>query len=290
MTYDLRNKAILTYLKIGSWSARKLDRKSTAKTTKAAGATADAVRVNKHLLASCDAKLRAITKHGGDMRRLLDAKTLPWDDAGNRLLPNAKAMEVIAELTQMKAKFEELVDDFVQDYPVLRAQALDNLGDLADPNDYPEPHVVRGKFSVSLTFAPMAGNFDSDMRIGLSDAQVDALSGHMEARFREQMANSMSALLERITDAVTHVADRMTPGDDGKAKAFHGTMVENLRELVNDVAALNVFDDGDIEAVRQRVARIAVFGAEQLRTDDTARDFVRREATQVAADIAAMWG
>lgn len=290
MTHDLRNRAILVYLKVSCWSARKLDRNASAKAVEDAGATADSIRANKNLLASADAKLRAIAKHGADMRRELEAKTTPWDDAGNRLLPNSRAMEVIARMAEMREQFEVLVDEFVAEYPMLRAQALHNLGDLANDDDYPEPHVVRDKFDVSLTYAPMAGQFEGDLRIGLSDQQVAALEQHMQVRMQQQMATALGTLWQRVGESVAHLAERMTPDESGKSKKFRDSMIDNLRELVNDLRALNVFDDESLEDARRTLAALSAYSADQLRTDVAAREHVRTEAQKLATTFASNWG
>jgi hypothetical protein len=150
----IENRAILAYLSVGGWSARKLDKKATNDVLTDNKATANAGRFNKNLLADADKALASIRKKGDDARKYLDANTLPWDDAGNRMLPNTKAIQVIGQITEMETEYNQLVDDFVREYPVLRAQAIANLGDLACAEDYPQPDVVRGKFYFRVSLQP----------------------------------------------------------------------------------------------------------------------------------------
>lgn len=264
---SIHDRATLAYLRIGGWSARKLDNKATKKVTDGASATNDAARVNKHLLASADTKLRAITKLGGEARRYLEANTLPWDDAGNRMLPNEKMVDVIGELTNYEQRFKQLVEELVEEYPDLREQALANLGDLANPDDYPPTDALRDKFSFRLSFTPIPTGF-SDQRTGLQDEQVKQLQRHYEANARRQVGDALQAAWARLRENLTHYATRLEEKDDGSGdmKIFRDSMVENLRDTCALLKTLNVFDDDELERTRRRVERdIASFDPKDLR-------------------------
>lgn len=288
----IHDRAMLTYLRIGTWSARKLDTKATKKVTDGASATADAARVNKHLLASADEKLRAIQKIGGEARRYLDDNTLPWDDAGNRLLPNDSAIAVVGELTALEQRYLAAVDDFVQEYPVLRAQALANLGDLANDDDYPQPDQVRHKFSFRLSFTPVPTGF-SDVRTGLADSQVQALQAHYEANAKRQVGDALTAAWSRLRDNLVVYSDRLREKDDGSGKMniFRDSMVSNLRDTCALLKQLNVFDDDDLERVRIRVERdIASFDPAHLRDSEILAKSVKSEVDVVLQHMKSLLG
>lgn len=289
---SIHDRAMLAYLRIGTWSARKLDTKATRKVTKDSHATADAARVNKHLLASADEKLRAIQKIGGEARRYLEDNTLPWDDAGNRLLPNEKAIEVVSELTNFEKRYSAAVDEFVEEYPALRAQALANLGELANDEDYPQPDQVRAKFSFRLSFTPVPTGF-SDVRTGLQASQVDALKNHYEARAKEQVGNALQAAWARLRENLVVYSDRLRKKDDGSGKMniFRDSMVENLRDTCDLLRSMNVFDDEDLERTRLRVERdIASFDPSQLRDSEILAHSVRSEVDVVLKHMQELLG
>lgn len=278
---SLHDKALLAYISVSVWSARKLDKRATAKVTADAGATDDAARVNKHLLADSDATLRQLQKLGGKARRLLDENSLPWDDAGNRLLSNQKALTVVGELQEIIDEFDELADQFTQDYPVLRAQALAALGDLANDDDYPPPDVVRRKFAISLTLSPVPSGF-SDLRVGMSPQQVDALKEMYEAKVKEQHGAALQAAWQRLAKDIEHLCERLTPDDEGQRKVFRDATVENLRDTCALLQTLNVFDDEKLETMRFRAEhRLAAIDAQHLRDNDTLAETVREEAEDI---------
>lgn len=287
---SLHDRAMLAYITVSCWSARKLDRKATSKVTKDNSATADAGRFNKHLLASADESLRALTKLGGQARRYLEANSLPWDDAGNRLLSNEKMIEVVTELTNLERQFDDLADKFTEEYPVLRAQALANLGDLANDEDYPQPDIVRQKFAMRMSLSPLPEGF-GDARTGLQPQQVQALQTHFEARMRTQFNVALESAWRRLLENVTHFADRLTPDDEGKRKIFRDSMVTNARETCALLRTLNVFDEPTLDAVRMEVENhICLFDAEQLRDNDQLAKTVHGKAVDLAARMKAILG
>ena len=290
MTLDItkiHDRAMLTYLRIGCWSARKLDSKATKKVTDDSEATSDAARVNKNLLAAADVELRAIQKLGGEARRYLDTQTLPWDDAGNRLLPNEKLIEVASELTRYEAKFKELISDFVAKYPDLRNQALANLGAMANVEDYPPAEHVAAKFSFRLSFSPVPQGFN-DVRTGLADEQVNLLQKHFEANARRQVEDALQAAWERLRENLGHYADRLREKDDGSGdmQVFRNSMVENLRETCAMLKTMNVFDNEALERMRLRVEReVASFNAQDLRESKLLATSVRSEVDILLAQM-----
>jgi hypothetical protein len=278
---QLKERAMLAYLKVSCWSGRKLDKKATAKVTAAANASSDAGRFNKNLLADADEYIKELQSIAGKARRLLEANSLPWDDAGNRLVSNANAMTLIGDVAKLRDEYNAIADKFTQDYPVVRAQALAALGDMADPADYPPPDVVRAKFSLSLSLQPLPEGF-GDERTGLQDEQVQALQKHFEANVRSQYESALLAAWEQLREVVANISERLTNEPGEKRKIYRDSLIENARETCNLLKKLNVFDDAELEEVRFHVeSTICAYDADQLRKNDAAANHVKTEADKV---------
>lgn len=265
----LHSTAMLVYVSISVWSARKLDKKQTLKTVKGAGATSDAARVNKHLLANADELLRAVQRKGNEIRAYVDTNTLPWDDAGNRIISNAQSLIVVGELHNLQKQFDHLVDEFVAEYPVLRSQALQNLGDMANNDDYPQPDVVRGKFKIKVSFNPLPSGF-GDFRVGMTDQQAAAWQNHFESNVAKQVNGALRSAWERLRDDLQRYSERLRLKDDGSGKMeiFRDTMVTNLRSTVALLRSLNVFNDPELEGITLRVSnQIAAYEPDALRNN-----------------------
>ena len=285
----IRRRALLAYVSISCWSARKLDRKSTSRLVKQNNATEDAARVNKYLLANADEQLKALQKLAGKARRVLEDNSLPWDDAGNRMLSNEKALSVIGEIHALEHEFSQMVDEFVQNYPVMRAEAMSALGDLASDEDYPQPDVVRQKFSMRLALQPLPENFE-DNRLGLSDREAKALQAHYEANVRAQTNRALMSAWTRLRDDVARMVDRLGE-EDGKPKVFRNTLVQNLRDTSSLLASLNVFGDKELDDIRAEVElRLCANEADELRDNRPLATSVQSSAAAILSRIDSILG
>lgn len=278
---SLHERSMLAYISVSAWSARKLDRKTTAKVTSDANSTADGARVNKYLLASADELLRKITKAGADARRYLEANSLPWDDAGNRLISNLKSIEIAGKLGEMGEEFNTMVEQFIAEYPELRARAIENLGELADDEDYPPPDAIRHKFSLRLSLSPLPTGF-GDVRTGLVPAQVEALQNHFESRVRTQFQTAMLDAWKRLREDVAAIAERLTLQEDGKRKIYRDTLITNARATCALLQSLNVFDEPELERMRYLVEdKLCKFDADELRENPALSAAVKASADEI---------
>ena len=287
----IADSAMLVYVQVRMWSARKLDKKQTAKTIEEANATRDAARVNKHLLANADSKLKEVQRKANEIRDFLDTNTLPWDKAGNRIISNAHALIAVGKLENLRKDFEELADDFVADYPALREQAIANLGDMGEHGDYPAAGIVRAKFGVKIEFSPVPTNF-GDVRVGMSQQQAQAWQAHFEDNVKSQVADSLKAAWARLREDLEKYSDRLTrdPGDD-KGRIFRDTMVTNLRETCALLSSLNIFGDEELAKITSKVSlEIAKYEPDVLRTNVGAATQVKAEVDDLLKQMQGLFG
>lgn len=280
---SLADRAMLVYVAISVWSARKLDKKQTQKTISGAGATSDSARVNKHLLANADGALKEVQRKAGQIRDYVAANTLPWDDAGNRMISNVQALTTVGELQNMIDEFNKLVDAFVVEYPVMRAQAVANLGDMGDDSDYPQPDVVRKKFAVRLSYQPLPVSF-GDIREGMSAPQADAWQNHHAANLRASVNGALSEAWKLLREDLERYSLRLQAKDDGSGKqqVFRDTMVSSLRNTCKLLKTLNVFEDKDLDRECDYVLReIAAHEPDALRASPVLSATVKNDVDDV---------
>lgn len=274
----LHDTSMLAYVNVRIWSARKLDRKATKRLTDEAGASAEAARVNKYLLANADTQLKTLQRLGRQARETLINRSLPWDEAGNRLVSNLDTFTLLGELYAIEQAFAEAVDEFCREYPRLRQLAIQSLGDMAAEEDYPPVEVVREKFSIRSSLSPLPAGF-SDVRVGLSPEQQDALRRHYEAQSAERYEGALTAAWERLRDNVERFVDRLEPDEEGKPKVFQASLVTNIRETMELLNNLNVFDSPELERMRYQIEdTLCRHDPETLRTSSLAADMARTSA------------
>lgn len=286
----LADSAALCYVRVSIWSARKLDKKQTQKSLTAAGATNDGGRFNKHLLANADAALKEVARKGNQIRDYVEANTLPWDDAGNRLISNVQMLSTVGDLANLQQEFNDAVDAFVAEYPVLRAEAIHNLGDMGNEDDYPQPDVVRGKFSVSVSYSPLPVGF-GDIRQGMTQSQAQAWQSHFEGNVKAQVNGALASAWERLKESLERYSDRLQPRDGDNAdkmRIFKDTMVEGLRDTLTLLEGINVFGDADlIKTCADVRASVAHIDAGQLRSSPAIAVTVKSEVDEILARMKA---
>ena len=145
---NLISRAMLASLRISSWSARKYDKRITAETNAALGASSDAGRYNKMLLPGDASSYKALTSHIAGVRVLHYAQTLAWSDDGWRLLPVANYQRYTDKLRDAKHVYDSLLADFIADYPALQINSKIALNGGWRAEDYPDN--IASKYSFAI--------------------------------------------------------------------------------------------------------------------------------------------
>ncbi len=270
---QIQNKAMLSTLNCSQWSARRLDKKASKEIEQSHGAK-DAGRFNK-LLISAEA-LKPISNLVGKIRTYHEEVTLPWMDDGKRLLPAKLYLEYTSTMRGMKAEFDRLVGEFVQNYPTLIKEARLKLGTLYDPNEYPSPDVIRGKFDMVVRFEPIPDA--SDFRVDISDEDVKAIRADITKNISAQQQEALQHCWDRLRDVVSKIEERLSDPD----AIFRDSLIENARSLVKILPALNLLEDPDLEAARAAVEHRLCMASPQRLRDDKA---VRAQTAQAASEI-----
>jgi hypothetical protein len=279
VSHDIHHSSQLIYLTISIWSARKLDKEVTRDLNDEKEAASNASRVNKYLMASADDQLKAISRIAREARDLVEKKSLPWDDAGNRLVSNLELFTLLGELGVIEQRFNVAVDAFIAEYPTLMQQSLQALGDMGKPEDYPTAEQVRGKFGMRTSLSPVPAGYD-DVRTGLSPEQIRVLNEQYGEQVKAQFVEAQRSAFGQLRADIERVAERLTPTADGKNKQFTYTMVQNLRDTLGLMKGLNIFDNPELTTLANDIeARLCRYDANDLRNSIQAAS-----STKIAAD------
>lgn len=248
-----------------------------------ADADKDLLRVSKHLLDS--AELKAIGRFDGEIRRYLYNICLPFE-IGIHLLPIAVLEVVEGRLRQFATDRAELVRAFLAVYPALCQDAAKRLRGLYNPADYPPVDDVSREFGFSWQY----------VSFGVPD-QLKGISREVWEQEREKAAQRMAeasseiqqVLRQSMADLVTHMADRLKEGPDGKPLKFKQSTVSNLVEFLSNFSFRNVTDDHELQDLVTR-ARDLLQGvdADALRTVGDVRTRVQTGVSDLAAVLEGM--
>ena len=274
-------RAMLVNLHISTWTARKFDRRGSEQVTDDAKADRNAGRYNKHLLAGAAA-------HADVLKRAMRARakhysqTLPWGDE-SRLLPTANYFAYTEAMRQERAAFDRALVNFVDEYPALRDQAPVKLGALYSPNEFPDVRTVARRFDWVIDFSPVPSG--CDIRLDLPADQIAEIERSVEERVERVTREAMADAWRRLSEAVVRIQKAAAPGG-----VVRGSLIDHARDVVDVLGRLNVGEDADLDAMRDRVLReLTTIAPEDLRTDDRLRADTATRAENIIATMGAFY-
>jgi hypothetical protein len=280
----IHTRALLVWLQISSWSARKYDKRATLTVNRDNNASDDAGRYNKMLLPGDATSYTALTTLLSSIRAWHYNETLAWSDEGWRLLPTANYMHYADQLRSHQAEVDRAVDAFVNDYPALRAQASMRLGGLYKPEDYPDVMDIRSKFAIGLNYMPVptAG----DIRVDLASEQIAMIEAEINGKSNSSVQTAMNDCWSRLHAVVAHAAERLAD----PSAIFRDSLIENVRECCNVLERMNVTNDPDLARMaRETFNAVACNDPQTLRDSKHARQDTADKAKQILDQMSAFY-
>lgn len=289
MTSLLSERAMLARLTIKQWSARRIDKRITNEVNSAHNARADAGRYNKRLIAK--AALESIAKIAWAARLEHYKLTSPWQDDGSRILSAKLYQQYASAMREYRIEFEEAAARFVDSYPSLIEQAKSELNGLFSEEDYPPAEQIakRFEFAVQIFNVPDAADF----RVTLAYGQAADIRSEIEATMQSAMQTAMRDAWQRVADVVGHMRDKLRAyrpaTETTKVEGiFRDSLVENVKELVGILPALNLASDPALDEICMKLHRdCCFFSADDLRDSPAFRDTVSSAADSILETVGA---
>lgn len=283
---DIHANAMLVNLTIHFWRGRKHDRVVTERTNENHNAEHDAGRYHKSLFGGKIAEMRAMTTARSRLRDIHNAHTLPWSDEGWRILPVQNYFEYTAAIRAAVEGFNEAVAKFTDAYPRLQIEAAARLGDMYNPEDYPEPYELARKYGVDVEYSPLPSG--ADFRVALPQDELDRAATLLESRVEKAVALAMEDAWGRLLDTVEKLRDRLT---ENEGKGLREAVIRNLSDVADVLTRINLTNDPKLEAARARVEKeLAVLDPHELRHDKAVREDAAKKADDILNSIQEAFG
>jgi hypothetical protein len=279
---NLNTKALLVQLSISQWSARKHDKKVTKDVANTHNVTSSVGRYNKALLPMNDL-LDRVHKKSGWIRTKYYQNTLPWGIDGTMLLPTSNYIQFMNDFGKEKAEWQQLVDNFLNNYTSMVQDAARLLGPLYDPQDYPTLDSMRDKFKIDLAVFPVP---TSDFRVEVNDAAMDAIRQDVERRVKESEAAAIKDVWQRLFERVKNIADKL---EDPNAQ-FRDSLVDNVREICDLLPRLNFADDPQLNDMCDRVRSSLIKNPDALRHNPAVRQSTAEQARDIVNKMSIFLG
>jgi hypothetical protein len=172
------------------------------------------------------------------------AETLPFTEPGVRLLPRGEVVGFEVRLTTFRQELDEAATALDARRGELLAVARRRLGELFDPNDYPER--LSPLFGLSWDWPSVE---PPDYLARLAPRLYEAECRRVSTRFEEAVSLAEEAFARELASLVEHLAERLRGEEDGKPKVFRDSAVENLRGFFDRFRRLSLRSDAELESL-----------------------------------------
>ena len=276
---------VLVKVVVRSKSFTKKDTAATAETIANNHAASDAGSFTKNLLASARGELKAVEKAGAALRTYCYAHTTPFTPdtgslkKGERLLPAVKSMDFFNEYGTLEAAYNTALAEFKSVYDVRRAQALVALGDMANPNEYPDSSELDKYFGAELVTSPVPSA--ASLPPTLPTEMLEKAAQDMADRQLASINNAVADTRERLGDELVRMTGVLQKHAGGEKTKLYASLLDNMRTVTDLLDATNVTNDPTLTGV---VAEIRASLIPKGRTIDDYKNSV--DLSQDAAETA----
>tara|TARA_R110002020_G_scaffold199424_7_gene400839 strand:- start:2826 stop:3734 length:909 start_codon:yes stop_codon:yes gene_type:complete len=257
-TISISSSARLVELGISVVTGSKLDRKASEKVNADNNSQDNVARVTKNIFAHSDV-LPEIVKLAAEARQAHAKLSLPWNDSGQRLIPNAMIQDHMKAMGEYRSKFEAMVGDFQAELPSLREQAKVALGDLYNALDYPIlirdiDYYVARKFRFCLDYPPVPEN--GGFINGVLDDVKDELNDLHQDGFDRKLKMATQEAWDRMYKCLERLSRQLTDKEDGTPKRLYESLLTEAEAICKNLKAFNLTNDPDMEKARVDLWRV----------------------------------
>lgn len=206
------------------------------------------------------------------------------------VVSKALVQEFEDDLRAAVSKLADLVEDFTaNDYEnaINRARLNDvnaeedpGLGPLWNAKDYPTADRLAKTFGLEWQW--LALGVPEDLPAALRAEAAEKL----EKQMTEAATEVRSALYSQLGEFLDHLVDKLTPGQDGKAKIFRDSLIENVQSFCACFDARNFLRDDTLAAIVAK-ARAVLDGvtADKVRKYESVKENTRQAFTAIKAEL-----
>lgn len=216
-------------------------------------------------------KYNAILKHDNNVRLMVNNWTNQFLDRRSvRVFHKNALVKIDNYLKSMAAIRKELVEDFLQIYPVLKEDAMLRLGKQFNANDYKDIDTVRNKFSFSWQYLSLGlpENIPAEIKEE-QIAKAESIWNSAAIEIRDTLRLSFVELFKHLDKALK-----------GEVKRFYSSNITNLIEFIDCFNQRDLTKDNELKDILAKCKNIvAEINPESVRNDE---DYRKKMAESLA--------
>ena len=243
------------------------------------------IRASKRLLDSAHPTMKLLANIRNRMLGTWRGLTLPFVEAGVRLIPRQLVGEFEARMSLLKDELASAVDELEQEWPRLKEAAAGRLGAFYNPDDYPDN--LEELFIVSWSY-PETSVPSYLMAIDASVYRREA--ARVAEKFEQAVELAEQGFVEEFNKLVSHLTERLTD-TDCERKIFRDSSLESLREFFQRFRQMRLGGRAEQqleELVTQAQQIVSGVVSQDLRDSSSLRQSVASDLARVGTDLEGM--
>jgi hypothetical protein len=239
----------------------------------------------KRLLDTKAPAFRAVTAIRTKISDYWKGLSLPFPEAGIRLIKLDAVEEFDRQMADFKAELDDAVSNLDRHFGELKQSATRRLGSLFNASDYPETLI--GLFGVSFDLPSVE---PPDYLVQLAPGLYEREQERVRARFEEAVRLAEQSFLDQFAAVITHLTERITgTNEDGSSKVFRDSAVDNLWDFFERFRSLNVRSNQQLDELVSRAQQaVRNVAAQDLRDSEATRSQVATQLSRVQASLDVM--
>jgi hypothetical protein len=266
-----------------SWfgSRKSLSADQKAEAAEPFGAEAKYLSATKKLLDVSHPAFKAVTAVKTKVIAYWKSLSLPYPEPGIRLIGQNRIDGFASQMVEFQEELAEAVEALDRRYGELKAAARQRLGSLYSANDYPASLI--GLFSIDFEFPSVE---PPSYLQALNPELFEQESQRVQARFDEAVKLAEDAFTAELAKLVSHLTERLSGNEDGKAKIFRDSAIENLTEFFSRFRQLNIRSNEQLDRlVADAQSIVRGIEPQALRDDNGLRQQIATEMSRVQATL-----
>lgn len=278
----ISDMAFVLRIKIGCWGAQKTDREISDEVLESKQADQDAGRFVKNILGKCP-QLEAVKKHAASFRQSIASKTIPIGH-GSYVIPIMETEEFLSFVKQNQCRFEELVNDFINDYPEIVESIKQSHNALFNEEHCPPPSSIRHKFYFTYRIEPMPRSNGFDTAFDLEGLEQE-LKDEYDNQLNEMRQHGEELICDRLALQLHKLRESML-NYEGKRGQLTSKIFNKTKEVIENVNKLNIMGDSNITNwCNQASLVVSTHPAEQYRNNVMLRNDGIRELGRILTEM-----
>ena len=241
------------------------------------GAESAFLSAGKKLLDTSHPAFKVVTAIKGKIIGLWKAETLPFPEPGVRLIRQDRIDTFNTRMQELREELAEAVWRLDEHFAELKSAARERLGRLFNAGDYPAS--LRSMFAVAWDFPSVE---PPSYLQALNPELYRQECQRVQSRFDEAVRLAEETFIAELAKLVSHLTERLSGQDDGRAKIFRDSAIDNLTEFFGRFRALNIGSNEQLDGLVADAQQI-IRGVEPQKLRDNAglRQHVATEMSRV---------